>query len=73
MSHYGKVGRDVGIVGRWIRLLAGILITSLVLLDFLGGNHTHSLRTNMLIFLFFVGFIFVYLFIYRFAAGSPAA
>ena len=60
MSKYGKVGREVGVVGRWIRLLMGISISSLVLLDFVAGTHTHSLRTNLLIVLFFVGFVFAY-------------
>ncbi len=61
MSKYGKVGRDVGVVGRWIRLLIGMVMTLVVLYDFFGGTHTHSLRTNTLIVLFFVGFIFAYL------------
>ncbi len=61
MSKYGKVGRDVGICGRWIRLLIGIVMTLVVLYDFFGGTHTHSLRTNTLIVLFFVGFVFAYL------------
>ena len=60
MSQYGKVGRDVGVVGRWIRLLMGILITLMVLFDFVGGTHTHSLRTNALIALFLVGFVLAY-------------
>ena len=60
MSQYGKVGRDVGVVGRWIRLMMGTLITFLVLYDFLGGTHTHSLRTNTLIVVFLVGFVLAY-------------
>ena len=68
MSQYGKVGRDVGIVGRWIRLVLGIMITLVVLYDFFGGNHTHSLRTNALIVLFFVGFVLVYYGVYRLVA-----
>jgi len=61
MSKYGQVGWDVGIVGRWFRLVMGILIVLLVLFDFLGGSHTHSLRTNVLTGLFFVGFLLFYL------------
>ena len=61
MSKYGKVGRDVGICGRWIRLLIGIVMTLAVLYDVFGGTHTHSLRTNTLIVLLFVGFVLAYL------------
>jgi len=61
MSKYSQVGWDVGIVGRWFRLVMGILVTFLVLFDFLGGSHTHSLRTSVLTGLFFVGFVLVYL------------
>jgi uncharacterized membrane protein YhaH (DUF805 family) len=64
MSKYGQVGWDVGIVGRWFRLVMGILIVLLVLFDFLGGSHTHSLRTNVLTGLFFVGFLLAYLVAY---------
>ena len=60
MSSYGEVGSDVGIVGRWFRLVMGVFITSLVVFDFVGGSHTHSLRTNVLTGLFFVGIILVY-------------
>ena len=68
MSHYGKVGRDVGIVGRWIRLVLGIMLTFIVLYDFFGGNHTHTTRTNALIVLFFVGFVLAYYGVYRLVA-----
>ena len=61
MSQYGQVGWDVGRVGRWFRLMMGILVTYLVLFDFLGGAHAHSLRTNVLTGLFFVGFVLAYL------------
>lgn len=60
MLKYGRVGRDVGIVGRWFRLLMGLVITFFVLLDFFGGTHTHSLTTNALVVLFFVGFVLAY-------------
>ena len=68
MSRYGKIGRDVGIVGRWIRLVLGIMLTFTVLYDFLGGNHTHSTRTNVLVVLFFVGFVLAYYGIYLLVA-----
>jgi len=61
MSKYGRVGWDVGIVGRWFRLMMGVLVTGLVVLDFVGASHTHSLRTNVLTGVFFVGFILVYM------------
>ena len=61
MSKYGEVGWNVGVVGRWVRLLMGMLVTSLVVLDFVGGSHTHTVRTNMLTLLFFVGFLLAYL------------
>ena len=61
MSNYGQVGWDVGIVGRWFRLVMGISMMTLVVLDFAGGSHTHSLGTNVLTVLFFVGFVLVYL------------
>ena len=48
MSKYGQVGWDVGIVGRWFRLVMGVLMTGFFLFDFVGGAHTHSLRTNVL-------------------------
>ncbi len=35
-------------------------MTGLFVFDFLGGSHTHSLRTNVLTGLFFVGFVLVY-------------
>jgi hypothetical protein len=38
----------------------GVLIVLSVLFDFFGGSHTHSLRTNSLIGVFFVGFILAY-------------
>lgn len=60
MSKYGQVGWDVGIVGRWSRLVIAVLVTSLVVSDLVGGFHTHSLRTNVLTGLFFVGFVLVY-------------
>ncbi len=60
MSKYGQVGWDVGIVGRWFRLVMGGLMTSLFVFDFVGASHTHSLRTNVLTGLFFVGFVLVY-------------
>ncbi len=60
MSGYGKIGRDVGVVGRWFRLAAGIVILFFVLMDFLGGTHTHSARTLTLIGLFFVVFVVAY-------------
>ena len=46
MSKYGQVGWDVGIVGRWFRLVMGVLMTALFVFDFVGGSHTHSLRTD---------------------------
>ncbi len=33
---------------------------SLLIFDFVGGSHTHSLRTNVLTGVFFVGFLLVY-------------
>ncbi len=60
MSKYGQVGWDVGIVGRWSRLLIAVTATSLVVSDLVGAFHTHSLRTNVLTGLFFVGFVLVY-------------
>lgn len=60
MSTYGTVGKDVGTVGRWIRLAGGGLILLLVLADFVGGTHSHSARTNALIVLFFVAIVFAY-------------
>ena len=68
MSKYGQVGRDVGIVGRWFRLVAGIVIMFAVFWDFFGGDHTHSLRTNVLTALFFVGFVFAYQAVYLLVA-----
>ena len=35
-------------------------MTSLLVFDFVGSSHTHSLRTNVLTGLFFVGFVLVY-------------
>jgi len=64
MSTYGKVGWDVGVVGRWFRLLMGALMMLLVLGDYVGGNHTHSLGMNALAALFFVGFVIAYFGIY---------
>ena len=64
MSTYGQVGLDVGTVGRWFRLISGILIMSFVLWDFIGGEHTHSLTTNMLIGVFLLGFVLAYLVVY---------
>ncbi len=52
MSKYGQVGWDVGIVGRWFRLVMGVLMTSLFVFDFVGGSHSHSLKTNVLTGLF---------------------
>ncbi len=60
MSKYGQVGWDVGIVGGWFRLVMGVLMTSVFLLDFVGGSHTHSLKTNVLTSVFFVGIVLVY-------------
>ena len=57
MSQYGQVGWDVGVVGRRFRLVMGVLMTGLFVLDFVGGSHTPSLRTNVLTGLFFVGFV----------------
>ena len=64
MSTYGKVGWDVGIVGRWFRLVMGAGMLLIVLGDFVGGGHTHSLRTNALTVLFFVGFLIAYFGLY---------
>lgn len=60
MSKYGQVGWNVGIVGRWFRLVMGTLMMGFFVFDFVGGDHTHSLRTNVLTGLFFVGFVLVY-------------
>ncbi len=64
MSKYGKVGWDVGIVGRWFRLFMGASMLLLVLGDYVGGGHTHSVRTNVLTVVFFVGFLIAYFGIY---------
>ncbi len=64
MSEYGKVGWDVGVVGRWVRLVLGTLLIVFVIFDFSGVDHTHSLRTNLLIALFFVAFIAAYSVVY---------
>ncbi len=61
MSNYGQVGWDVGIVGRWFRLVMGIMMTIFFAFDFVGSSHTHSLTTNVLTGLFFVGFVVLYL------------
>jgi uncharacterized membrane protein YhaH (DUF805 family) len=60
MSKYGKLGWDVGSVGRWTRLVFGILLTALVVLDFIGGSHTHSPATNLLTGILFVGIVAIY-------------
>lgn len=64
MSKYGQVGWDVGVVGRWSRLVTGLLIMFVVFFDFLGGTHEHSLRTNVLTAVFFIGFVLAYLGVY---------
>ena len=64
MSKYGQVGWDVGVVGRWFRLVMGVLMMSLFVFDFVDGSHTHSLRSNVLTGLFFVGFVVVYFLAY---------
>lgn len=64
MSTYGKVGWDVGIVGRWFRLLMGVFFGLVVLGDYVGGTHAHSLRMNTLTVVFFVGFLIAYFGIY---------
>lgn len=76
MSKYGQVGWDVGIVGRWVRLAAGVLILAAVLFDFFGGGHVHSLKMNLLVAVFFVAFVVAYLAVYllvadRIAGKSP--
>ena len=68
MSTYGQVGWDVGIVGRWVRLILGVLILLIVLWDYVGGNHTHSLTMNALTGLFFVGFVGAYMGVYLLVA-----
>ena len=68
MSKYGQVGRDVGIVGRWFRLVAGILIMLMVLWDFFGGDHTHTLRTNALTAVSLIGFVVAYQAVYMLVA-----
>lgn len=68
MSKYGQVGLDVGSVGRWFRLVAGILILAAVLFDFFGGGHAHSIRSNLLVAVFFVGFVVAYLAVYLLVA-----
>lgn len=64
MSEYGKLGWDVGRVGRWIRLVLGLLLVAFVIFDFSGADHTHSLRTNLLTVLFFVAFVAAYSVVY---------
>ena len=64
MSKYGEVGWDVGVVGRWFRLVLGVLITGAVVFDFWGGGHTHSPRTNVLTGVFFVTILLAYLAVY---------
>ncbi len=64
MSEYGKLGSDVGAVGRWIRLIFGVWVLWLVLSDFLRSDHTHSTRDNVLVAVLFLAFVLVYQAVY---------
>jgi hypothetical protein len=48
MGTYGKLGINVGSVGRWVRFTLGVLMTLWVLTDFF-GNHSHSLSFYLLL------------------------
>ena len=60
MSQFGELGVNVGPVGRWLRLLLGILILLFVLTDFVPGTHEHAPGFYWILLLSFVALVLVY-------------
>ena len=60
MASYGKVGVNVGIVGRWTRFVLGILMIVFVATDFYPVTHTHDMASYLMMVLSFVAILGVY-------------
>ena len=48
MTTYGKVGMNVGGVGRWTRLVLGVVVIFLIATDFYPATHPHSFSFYLL-------------------------
>ena len=60
MASYGKVGVNVGSVGRWTRFVLGILMIVSVATDFYPATHTHDISSYLMMILSFVGILGAY-------------
>jgi len=60
MEKYGKLGVNVGPVGRWIRLLFGLLLILYVGTDFYPASHSHSIGTYFLILASFISILVLF-------------
>ena len=60
MTSYGKVGVNVGFVGRWTRFVLGILMIVFVATDFYPVTHTHDMASYLMMVLSFVAIGGVY-------------
>lgn len=60
MVNYGKVGENVGSVGRWTRFVLGILTIVIVATDFYSVTHTHDMASYLMMVLSFVAILGVY-------------
>ena len=60
MASYGQIGVNVGSVGRWTRFVLGILVVTVVAMDFYPVTHTHSIATYVMIALSFLGIVSIY-------------
>jgi len=60
MASYGKVGVNVGSVGRWTRFVLGILVIVIVAMDFYSVTHTHDMASYLMMVLSFVAILGVY-------------
>ncbi len=60
MASYGEVGINVGSVGRWTRFVLGILMLSVVAMDFYSASHTHDMASYLMMVLSFVAILGVY-------------
>ena len=62
MTGYGKVGLNVGSVGRWTRFGLGLITVAYVLSDFYPSTHSHSANFFLLMILSFISIVGIYTF-----------
>ncbi len=60
MASYGKVGVNVGSVGRWTRFVLGVVMILIVATDFYPVTHTHDMASYAMMVLSFVAIVGVY-------------